>query len=142
MKLWPEHTHTHAHGDGEGSKKAHHWDEAEEGGSGGGRADRLVHPPLVAVNDGTSVTGMTAGVAGLFARPPARHDGLDRRGGWRLRRDDRPHFHFGEKSGKGGRAGEGGQGGQRVREGQDAGGREVGAVKIFFKWHPGEKAKD
>lgn len=57
-------------------------------------------PPPVAVNDETSVTGMTAGVAGLFAPPPVRHEGLDRRGGWRLRGDDRPHFHLGEKSGE------------------------------------------
>lgn len=49
-------------------------------------------------NDGTSVTQMTVRVAGLFARPPVRCDGLDRRSGWRLRGNDRLHFHLGEKS--------------------------------------------
>lgn len=34
-------------------------------------------------NDRTSVTLMTVRVAGLFARPAVRRDGLDRGGGWR-----------------------------------------------------------
>lgn len=50
-------------------------------------------------NDGTSVTQMTVRVAGLFAQPPACCDGLDRQSGWRLRGNDRLHFHLGEKSG-------------------------------------------
>lgn len=50
-------------------------------------------------NDGTSVTQMTVRVAGLFAWPPARCDGLYRQSGWRLRGCDSLHFHLGEKSG-------------------------------------------
>lgn len=50
-------------------------------------------------NEGTFVTQMTVRVAGLFTGRPVRCDGLDRQSGWRLRGDDKLHFHLGEKSG-------------------------------------------
>lgn len=92
-------THTHIHTLRE-VQQTHHWDEVEEGGKKmrRGRSGPECRLVLPRGNDGTSVTQMTVRVAGLFARPPVRCDGLDRQSGWRLRGNDRLHFHLGEKS--------------------------------------------